>query len=45
MQETVLSVALEIIAAVVAASVFVIDCLRQEAAAAAVRIAARKSSR
>lgn len=42
MHETVLSVGLEIVAAVVAASVFVIDCLRQEAAAAAVRVAPPK---
>ncbi|WP_424361898.1 hypothetical protein [Methylocystis parvus] len=45
MQETVLSVGLEITTAVMALSVFVIACLRHEAAAATVRVPARKSSR
>jgi hypothetical protein len=44
MSETVFAVSLEIVAAVLAASFFVVDCLRQEAAAA-IRVAVGKQRR
>ncbi|WBK00167.1 hypothetical protein [Methylocystis parvus] len=45
MSETIFTVSLEIIAAILSASVFVADCLRHEMDAAKVRIAVRKPVR